>query len=276
MVSQQLTKLNWTKYHLFLLLLHSSTLLLLDRTHRTLCSSLSDSESFSLSSSRHSDHMSTVIEKKIITFVYLFPPSSSPLLVFAFFCSPHVSSSKHNFGCPPSHPSLIYFFRFHVVRLRLFCLCVCVFELSVRLCVCGHPSGRISYTDMYQMLRHMCPPLGLGKRCPARVAYKVDSYPTLPPSTPSTTIPPPPLPLHTSPTSTLRLLKPPHHWGELPLSFHDISLSPPPSSQRCSPHCLSVVVVVVVVSAVLSSLSPTAGMEGWAFVVQWSEVIVDF
>ncbi|XP_031732894.1 calcium channel, voltage-dependent, P/Q type, alpha 1A subunit, b isoform X6 [Anarrhichthys ocellatus] len=32
--------------------------------------------------------------------------------------------------------------------------------------------GRISYTDMYQMLRHMCPPLGLGKRCPARVAYK--------------------------------------------------------------------------------------------------------
>jgi len=23
------------------------------------------------------------------------------------------------------------------------------------------------------MLRHMCPPLGLGKRCPARVAYKV-------------------------------------------------------------------------------------------------------
>ncbi|CAM4731866.1 unnamed protein product [Leuciscus chuanchicus] len=33
--------------------------------------------------------------------------------------------------------------------------------------------GRISYTDMYEMLRHMCPPLGLGKRCPARVAYKV-------------------------------------------------------------------------------------------------------
>ncbi|KAA0707598.1 Voltage-dependent P/Q-type calcium channel subunit alpha-1A [Triplophysa tibetana] len=33
--------------------------------------------------------------------------------------------------------------------------------------------GRISYSDMYDMLRHMCPPLGLGKRCPARVAYKV-------------------------------------------------------------------------------------------------------
>ena len=59
------------------------------------------------------------------------------------------------------------------------------------LCVCGHPSGRISYTDMYQMLRHMCPPLGLGKRCPARVAYKVDSplHPTFP------------HPLHHQPTS---------------------------------------------------------------------------
>nr|XP_020443967.1 voltage-dependent P/Q-type calcium channel subunit alpha-1A-like isoform X2 [Monopterus albus] len=32
--------------------------------------------------------------------------------------------------------------------------------------------GRISCREMYDMLRHMCPPLGLGKRCPARVAYK--------------------------------------------------------------------------------------------------------
>uniref|UniRef100_P56698-2 Isoform 2 of Probable voltage-dependent N-type calcium channel subunit alpha-1B n=1 Tax=Diplobatis ommata TaxID=1870830 RepID=P56698-2 len=32
--------------------------------------------------------------------------------------------------------------------------------------------GRITYNDMYEMLRHMCPPLGLGKKCPARVAYK--------------------------------------------------------------------------------------------------------
>uniref|UniRef100_G1RRP1 Voltage-dependent P/Q-type calcium channel subunit alpha n=1 Tax=Nomascus leucogenys TaxID=61853 RepID=G1RRP1_NOMLE len=36
--------------------------------------------------------------------------------------------------------------------------------------------GRMPYLDMYQMLRHMSPPLGLGKKCPARVAYKVD-YP---------------------------------------------------------------------------------------------------
>uniref|UniRef100_A0A8C1FQY6 Voltage-dependent P/Q-type calcium channel subunit alpha-1A n=1 Tax=Cyprinus carpio carpio TaxID=630221 RepID=A0A8C1FQY6_CYPCA len=32
--------------------------------------------------------------------------------------------------------------------------------------------GRISFRDMYEMLRHMSPPLGLGKKCPARVAYK--------------------------------------------------------------------------------------------------------
>lgn len=85
--------------------------------------------------------------------------------------------------CMSSLPPLPDLFRFHVVRLRLFCLwCVCVWIACVCLCVCGHPSGRISYTDMYQMLRHMCPPLGLGKRCPARVAYKVDSplHPTSP------------------------------------------------------------------------------------------------
>uniref|UniRef100_A0A2K6FDM6 Voltage-dependent P/Q-type calcium channel subunit alpha n=1 Tax=Propithecus coquereli TaxID=379532 RepID=A0A2K6FDM6_PROCO len=32
--------------------------------------------------------------------------------------------------------------------------------------------GRMPYPDMYQMLRHMSPPLGLGKKCPAKVAYK--------------------------------------------------------------------------------------------------------
>nr|XP_015222182.1 PREDICTED: voltage-dependent N-type calcium channel subunit alpha-1B-like isoform X18 [Lepisosteus oculatus] len=32
--------------------------------------------------------------------------------------------------------------------------------------------GRIAYLDMYEMLLHMSPPLGLGKKCPARVAYK--------------------------------------------------------------------------------------------------------
>uniref|UniRef100_A0A8D1BEV4 Voltage-dependent N-type calcium channel subunit alpha n=1 Tax=Sus scrofa TaxID=9823 RepID=A0A8D1BEV4_PIG len=38
--------------------------------------------------------------------------------------------------------------------------------------------GRISYNDMFEMLKHMSPPLGLGKKCPARVAYKVDPNPT--------------------------------------------------------------------------------------------------
>ncbi|KAL7391742.1 hypothetical protein ABVT39_013973 [Epinephelus coioides] len=32
--------------------------------------------------------------------------------------------------------------------------------------------GRIKYLDMYQMLLHMSPPLGLGKKCPPRVAHK--------------------------------------------------------------------------------------------------------
>uniref|UniRef100_A0A671VTF7 Calcium voltage-gated channel subunit alpha1 E n=1 Tax=Sparus aurata TaxID=8175 RepID=A0A671VTF7_SPAAU len=33
--------------------------------------------------------------------------------------------------------------------------------------------GRIHYTAMYEMLTHMSPPLGLGKKCPAKIAYKV-------------------------------------------------------------------------------------------------------
>uniref|UniRef100_A0A8C6KMH2 Voltage-dependent N-type calcium channel subunit alpha-1B n=1 Tax=Nothobranchius furzeri TaxID=105023 RepID=A0A8C6KMH2_NOTFU len=32
--------------------------------------------------------------------------------------------------------------------------------------------GRITYRDMYEMLRDMSPPLGLGKKCPPRIAYK--------------------------------------------------------------------------------------------------------
>ncbi|XP_041825615.1 voltage-dependent N-type calcium channel subunit alpha-1B [Melanotaenia boesemani] len=32
--------------------------------------------------------------------------------------------------------------------------------------------GRVVYRDMYEMLRDMSPPLGLGKKCPPRVAYK--------------------------------------------------------------------------------------------------------
>ncbi|XP_061732899.1 voltage-dependent N-type calcium channel subunit alpha-1B-like [Nerophis ophidion] len=32
--------------------------------------------------------------------------------------------------------------------------------------------GRMPYRDMYEMLRDMSPPLGLGKKCPPRIAYK--------------------------------------------------------------------------------------------------------
>uniref|UniRef100_A0A8C9V6A4 Voltage-dependent calcium channel type A subunit alpha-1 n=1 Tax=Scleropages formosus TaxID=113540 RepID=A0A8C9V6A4_SCLFO len=32
--------------------------------------------------------------------------------------------------------------------------------------------GRIHYTAMYEMLTHMSPPLGLGKKCPSKIAYK--------------------------------------------------------------------------------------------------------
>uniref|UniRef100_A0A914Y1L2 Voltage-dependent calcium channel alpha-1 subunit IQ domain-containing protein n=1 Tax=Panagrolaimus superbus TaxID=310955 RepID=A0A914Y1L2_9BILA len=33
-------------------------------------------------------------------------------------------------------------------------------------------TGRIHYTDMYEMLRHITPPVGFGKKCPYRLAYK--------------------------------------------------------------------------------------------------------
>lgn len=48
------------------------------------------------------------------------------------------------------------------------------------LCACLFHSGRISYKDMYNLLRVISPPLGLGKNCPNRVAYKVCKYQTFP------------------------------------------------------------------------------------------------
>ena len=35
--------------------------------------------------------------------------------------------------------------------------------------------SRIHYTDMYEMLRKMEPPVGFGKNCPYRLAYRVSS-----------------------------------------------------------------------------------------------------
>jgi len=37
-------------------------------------------------------------------------------------------------------------------------------------------SGRIPYTDMYDMLRNMEPPVGFGKKCPYRLAYRVSIF----------------------------------------------------------------------------------------------------
>lgn len=36
----------------------------------------------------------------------------------------------------------------------------------------GAFSGRIHYTEMYDMLKNMDPPLGFGNKCPNRLAYK--------------------------------------------------------------------------------------------------------
>lgn len=55
----------------------------------------------------------------------------------------------------------------------------CPERLFIDVLVLFH-SGRISYKDMYNLLRVISPPLGLGKNCPNRVAYKVCKYQTFP------------------------------------------------------------------------------------------------
>lgn len=36
----------------------------------------------------------------------------------------------------------------------------------------SHIRGKIHYTEMYDMLKNMDPPLGFGQKCPNRLAYK--------------------------------------------------------------------------------------------------------
>ena len=36
--------------------------------------------------------------------------------------------------------------------------------------------GRIHYTDMYELLRNMEPPVGFGRKCPYRLAYRVSDF----------------------------------------------------------------------------------------------------
>lgn len=38
--------------------------------------------------------------------------------------------------------------------------------------ICSHFRGKIHYTEMYDMLKNMDPPLGFGNKCPNRLAYK--------------------------------------------------------------------------------------------------------
>lgn len=54
--------------------------------------------------------------------------------------------------------------------VSLFYVCVCDYFLPPLYSSC---SGRIHYKDMYSLLRVIDPPLGLGKKCPHRVACKV-------------------------------------------------------------------------------------------------------
>ncbi len=83
-------------------------------------------------------------------------------LHFVLFCSP-----------PLPLPRLLPDpFFFDLPLFFSFSLSPCTFPLVFVLF--RLPSGRISFRDMYEMLRHMSPPLGLGKKCPARVAYKVE------------------------------------------------------------------------------------------------------
>lgn len=75
--------------------------------------------------------------------------------------------------------SAFFFFFFFLLPLYFFSLSLCI------LCVPSPNlpslyfscSGRIHYKDMYSLLRVISPPLGLGKKCPHRVACKVWTKP---------------------------------------------------------------------------------------------------
>lgn len=43
---------------------------------------------------------------------------------------------------------------------------------SIRNCVRLYSRGKIHYSEMYDMLKNIDPPLGFGNKCPNRLAYK--------------------------------------------------------------------------------------------------------
>lgn len=94
----------------------------------------------------------------------------SPSLSLAFSLSP----SLFSFSLYPSPTPTIFSYSLCSLSGWLW-LAVAVLAVAVGGggCAALTCSGRISCRDMYDMLRHMSPPLGLGNRCPARVAYKV-------------------------------------------------------------------------------------------------------
>ena len=48
----------------------------------------------------------------------------------------------------------------------------CVKRMFFNLCLYFFSSGKIHYTEIFDMLRNIDPPLGFGKKCPERLAYK--------------------------------------------------------------------------------------------------------
>lgn len=47
--------------------------------------------------------------------------------------------------------------------------------LTFIICLDSIHRGRIHHTDMYEMLRKLEPPVGFGKKCPYRLAYRVST-----------------------------------------------------------------------------------------------------
>ena len=75
---------------------------------------------------------------------------------------------------------LRYIFVFMLFVVSTFCWCACCLCLCLFYCLSFFKisfvfffRGRIKHTEVCQLLRQMSPPVGIGKKCPKIVAYKV-------------------------------------------------------------------------------------------------------
>ena len=79
---------------------------------------------------------------------------------------------------------LRYIFVFMMFVVSTFCWCACCLCLCLFYCLSFFLNflcfffvlffrGRIKHTEVCQLLRQMSPPVGIGKKCPKIVAYKV-------------------------------------------------------------------------------------------------------